>query len=643
MAKPILKVEIAFDAGVAGTPTWTDVTAIGKVRVDPGVTINHWRGQEDDQCQPSRLSLTLRNDDGRFTPGNAASPYYPNVKMRRRIRVTSTLNGETFYRFAGYIDDWQVGWPATVGAISDCEVTASSRMAVLGRGAELRLVPEEEAMLRAPIALYPLTESAEATAASDVSGNARPPLIQVGSGSAVTFGATLGTFSSATFSGGKNLDVDMGSSQVSAGSAFSLHAVFSATTGNFGLIAATYATRETVASKTIGLAISDSDGKLKAGGVSEVGTPLSSPGRVDDGSLHVATYTFSPSTGSVLYLDGVAVASNPSAFGGPAIRFLQVGGKGSPGLEIDDGLRVSPLTGNVALVSVHSTTLSASAASDLARAALTGFAGETAGSRLARYASYVDIPSSECDFMGGKVPSLARIDTAGRSALDAMHEVETTEGGVLFDALDGTLTFHDRSRRYEAAAFGTLLFGGFFGGGPHGTEFTLSVAQGHIAAPPFPVLDDQRQVNDMTNTNADGVTGRQLDQASIDDHGFYRDGLSLATTDPDEPLLRASWTVTKYAEPLTRVSEVEVNILTLPDDLAAVVLEAQVGTIFTIADLPSNAPSSVMHLFVEGRTDRITATEDKVILRTTPVEVSEVFTIGDPVRGAIGSDYPLAY
>jgi hypothetical protein len=48
-------------------------------------------------------SIVLRNNDGRFTPGNAASPYYPNIKLRMPIRVVAT-RGTDVLTIRGYVD-----------------------------------------------------------------------------------------------------------------------------------------------------------------------------------------------------------------------------------------------------------------------------------------------------------------------------------------------------------------------------------------------------------------------------------------------------------------------------------------------------------------------------------------------------------
>lgn len=79
-------VEIAFGtAPLATTPVWTDVTRY--VHTDAEITIDRGRSDELNTIQPGTCTLTLDNTDARFTPTNPASPYYPNIKKGRRLRV----------------------------------------------------------------------------------------------------------------------------------------------------------------------------------------------------------------------------------------------------------------------------------------------------------------------------------------------------------------------------------------------------------------------------------------------------------------------------------------------------------------------------------------------------------------------------
>jgi hypothetical protein len=68
------------------TITWTDITSY--VDMVHGVTITRGASDELSETQPGTATLSLDNQDGRFTPGNVGSPYSPFVRRNAPIRVT---------------------------------------------------------------------------------------------------------------------------------------------------------------------------------------------------------------------------------------------------------------------------------------------------------------------------------------------------------------------------------------------------------------------------------------------------------------------------------------------------------------------------------------------------------------------------
>lgn len=106
---PDLRLEIAFDSGVR-TPiasrTWTDVSEY--VELEQGITITGGRADERSVTEANRLELTLDNTDGRFTPERASSPYYPDVKIGRPIRLRADLDDDGTFEtdlFLGFVEE----------------------------------------------------------------------------------------------------------------------------------------------------------------------------------------------------------------------------------------------------------------------------------------------------------------------------------------------------------------------------------------------------------------------------------------------------------------------------------------------------------------------------------------------------------
>lgn len=82
-----IRVDIAFaTAPDDPNPAWVDVTS--QTLMSPGIGITRGRSPEGGSVTPGTCSLTLKNDDGRFTAENTASPFYPNVSLYRRLRVS---------------------------------------------------------------------------------------------------------------------------------------------------------------------------------------------------------------------------------------------------------------------------------------------------------------------------------------------------------------------------------------------------------------------------------------------------------------------------------------------------------------------------------------------------------------------------
>jgi len=754
MTLPGYKVEVAFNAGVltpAASRTWTDVTAYALL--DTGAETTCGRGDWRSSADANRLRLTFNNSDGRFTPGLTTSPYYPNVKLGRPIRVTAipspsnalnllsvnaasvetsiadwsaagtplpvlaqsstraysgvnsllitwqggggfpqaqaTVSGlaigsvytfsawvyiptgsndivpvfatatgaqvsardqwvrtsvsftataashsvairgiaptigntcwadafmvnagafatdfttqtpATSTRYLGFVDEWPLEWPETVATFATSTVTASSRLAWIADDAELKSIVEQEYLLDGPVAYYTLGEAAGATAASDSSGNAQvPALTQTGSGTAVTFGNATGPgtdgLTAATFAGGKYLRATL---PASAPTRWSYVLWFNTSS--------TAANMVVVEQSVIQIDLT--------GRVATVSPALNSTATYNDGATHMAALVIDTvGNTSELFVDGGSVATGTAA-----------------GVEFGTNLSVgsSDLAGVLAHVAIYTSALSSARVLAMYGAGLNGFAGETPAARLTRYASYAGIPATEVSFETGMVPDLAHIDTTGVTALEMMRKIEATEEGVLFDAADGTLTFHARNHRYSATP-----------------AFTLDVASRHIERGLSPRLDRAGIRNDVTATLTDGTaSAHAFSQTSIDAYGPARESLDLATANAEEPFQHANWLVGQYAEPRPRVSQLGViNLVSLPAALTQAILTAGVGTRFRVTGMPTQAEKATQDYYIEGYSESIGPARHAITLNVSQAEPFDVWTVEDPVLGQYDA-YPIAF
>ena len=101
------KVSIAFaDGPLVVSPTWTDVT--NYVR---SVRTNRGRSNELDDFQAGTATVVLENVDRRFDPDYSSGAYYPNVKVRRQIKIEGVYSAVTYPIFRGVIQSWGQDWP----------------------------------------------------------------------------------------------------------------------------------------------------------------------------------------------------------------------------------------------------------------------------------------------------------------------------------------------------------------------------------------------------------------------------------------------------------------------------------------------------------------------------------------------------
>lgn len=101
-------VEIAFTTDPTDeSPIWTDVTEYVQQ-----FNTRRGRQRELDVIEPGTATFTLDNDDRRFDPLNTASPYYPNIKPVKRVRVRAIWNSVVYAVFSGYIGGWPQEYPS---------------------------------------------------------------------------------------------------------------------------------------------------------------------------------------------------------------------------------------------------------------------------------------------------------------------------------------------------------------------------------------------------------------------------------------------------------------------------------------------------------------------------------------------------
>lgn len=87
---------------LAGADTVIDIT-------DTVTAVSTRRGRTRvlDKFEPGSCTITIRDLNGDWNPQNASSPYYPNVQVRRPVRVTASLNGVGYALFSGLVQSYK--------------------------------------------------------------------------------------------------------------------------------------------------------------------------------------------------------------------------------------------------------------------------------------------------------------------------------------------------------------------------------------------------------------------------------------------------------------------------------------------------------------------------------------------------------
>jgi hypothetical protein len=115
-----------------GTGTWTDITPWWLA--PEGTTITRGRSDELGTVTAGRASFTLDNSDGRFTAGRTGSPYYPNVKLNRQIRLLAAwVPGKNYVPNPGFETDAS-GWTGATRSTTRANTGTASGLIHNGTG-----------------------------------------------------------------------------------------------------------------------------------------------------------------------------------------------------------------------------------------------------------------------------------------------------------------------------------------------------------------------------------------------------------------------------------------------------------------------------------------------------------------------------
>lgn len=476
-----LKVEIQLASG------WLDITSYVYQR-DP-VQIVQGRSDEQSQAQPSRLSFTLDNRTGRFSPRNPMSDLYG--KIGRNTPVRATLENGTWPRFYGEISSWPPRWDPS-HSDNYVPIEAYGILRRLGQGQ-----PPVSNALRDWVltqstlaAYYPLSGGEETTYSQNIAPG-KTGSFRGMNGPIFKYGVDMGA---AWLDTGMELNsTETTSFMEGTGTGRAYHVAFDFVFQSpnlgvldvrlFNTLDSYYNLRLNTSADagTVQLSYYDDFNGLITN------TAVSAGSRLQDTGLHTVRFLLTTGVSFVeygIYIDGVLIDYGVPGSG------VGVTLSGVPLFRLYYD-RFSPQTVmNMAHIAMWAddTLANLPTPTDFYDAAF-AYAGETAIDRITRVATDGGITvgttgtASESMLMGPQYT---------QPRLESIREAEATDMGILYEhRVTGALMYRSRSAIYN-----------------YGTTFTLDYSQGHVSPPLEPVDDDQTTRNDVTATRREGGSAR---------------------------------------------------------------------------------------------------------------------------------------
>ena len=96
--------DVLVQIGGSGTAFY-DVTSY-----TTSVTISRGLSRELDRFTTGSANLAFTNQTRAFDPFYTSSPFYPNIKPRKNMKVSTIVSGSTAVQFTGLVEDWSLDY-----------------------------------------------------------------------------------------------------------------------------------------------------------------------------------------------------------------------------------------------------------------------------------------------------------------------------------------------------------------------------------------------------------------------------------------------------------------------------------------------------------------------------------------------------
>ena len=311
---------------------------------------------------------------------------------------------------------------------------------------------------------------------------------------------------------------------------------------------------------------------MQAGGVPTDG--WNAGPAINDGLVHHLVTTVTGGSTISLYVDGVLAGST---FYSPSAReWVRVGSP--PAIVAGSFRRFDGIIDEVAVYDVALTTTQVAAHYN---AGADMWAGDTTGARIGRVLDLAGWPTADRDLDTGR-STMGAYGSSDSNILAAAQEAETTEGGALWQAPNGDITFRDRHAPIQDwnATVSQAAF----------TDDGTATNPNHYTALEL-AYDDQLIVNEAEVAWTDG-TETSRDTASITAYTRQAVRIDTALTTAPEARDRGDWLLARYSGPSVRPERVVLRPAA-DSRLWRHCLTRKIGDRVTVRRLPQNTGAAI--------------------------------------------------
>lgn len=594
-------VEIETSPGV-----WTNITS--DVRQASGIPITRGRSDEQGQAGPQRMTFTLNNRTGKYSPRNPLSTLYG--QLARNTPVRCKIDGGAFTRFYGEISSWPPQWNEKHSE-NHVQVEANGILRRMGQGQPVvSSALKDWVLAQSTLAAYYPLSGGEGTTYSPNLAPGKSGSFIGSTGAVFRYGHDMGA---AWLGTGMEINATGDGPYLqgianAVGSTIALDFVFQSLA--FGVLdVQIWPNQDEIwqlrlnTSADAGTAqVSWNDGN---GGINNVAATSAIP-ELQDTELHTCRFELrqaGPSVEYFLYIDGTLVSNVDTGFGTTLNH--------SPFFRLHYSRFTNQTYVNVAHFALWADNTAANLPTpgDYADVAF-AYAGETALDRIARVCSDGGISLTTAGTASESMPMGPQFT---ETRLEQIRDVESTDMGILLEQIDAPgLRYLSRTSLYNQTA-----------------QFTLDYAVGQVVAPLEPVDDDQVTRNDVTATRRDGGSARY----TVDDG-------PLSTEDPPDGVGRyevdvtanpetdgfldgiAAWIANIGTLDRARWPSVTVNLNSpnIGSSLKTAIKGADVGDLFTITNMDAAFVYDDVSLIIVGYSENITPYVHTITFNCMPAE-----------------------